>query len=77
MLILPESLPPTGTTLPPLKTSPANTALLWEALFAITYAAETLGVTDELEGLGHQRLEIGAYSFARLALENSQQEPKK
>ena len=51
--------------------NPENAELLWHALFAITHAVEQLKVAVDVNTYRNQDMDLGAWEFARIALETS------
>jgi len=48
-----------------------NAELLWHALFALTHAVEQLKVAVDVNTYRNEEMDLGAWEFARLALETS------
>lgn len=61
-----------GVPLP--KVDPDNAELLWHALFAITHAVEQLKFAVEVNTYRHADMDLGAWEFARLALDTSRED---
>ena len=61
-----------GVPLP--KVDPENAELLWHALFAITHAVEQLKFAVEVNTYRHADMDLGAWEFARLALDTSRED---
>tara|TARA_R100000231_G_scaffold103600_1_gene76866 strand:- start:578 stop:799 length:222 start_codon:yes stop_codon:yes gene_type:complete len=51
--------------------NPENADLLWHALFAITHAVEQLQLSVDVNTFRNEDLDIGAWEFARIALQTS------
>ena len=58
-----------GTPLPDVKQE--NAELLWHALFAITHAVEQLQLTVDVNTFRNEDMDLGAWEFARIALQTS------
>ena len=48
--------------------NPENAEQLWHALFAITHAVEAQGLTIKVNKYRNPELDLGAWEYARLAL---------
>jgi hypothetical protein len=69
---MPEIKRKAGKPLP--KVDPENAELLWHALFAITHAVEQLKFAVEVNTYRHADMDLGAWEFARLALDTSRED---
>ena len=58
-----------GTPLPDVKQE--NAELLWHALFALTHAVEQLQLTVDVNTFRNEEMDLGAWEFARIALQTS------
>ena len=61
-----------GIPLP--KVDPENAELLWHALFAITHGVEQLKFAVDVNTYRHADMDLGAWEFARLALDTSRED---
>ena len=61
-----------GTPLPEVKQE--NAELLWHALFALTHAVEQLQFAVDVNTYRNEEMDLGAWEFARLALETSRED---
>ena len=53
--------------------NPENAEQLWHALFAITHAVEQLQLAVEVNRYRNENLDLGAWEYARLALESAKE----
>ncbi len=54
-----------------VKVDPEMATHIWHALFVLAFAAEQLGLSDQINGMVNDELKMGAHDYAKMVLAHS------